>query len=69
MSHYYVSKFPKANGDHEVHTDTCISLPRLEDRLALGVHETSQMAVEYARLNFRQAAGCSQCCPNSHSAT
>lgn len=64
MSHYYVSKFPKASGDHEVHTDACISLPRPENRLALGVHETSQHAVQYARLNFRQAVSCHQCCSN-----
>ena len=69
MSHYYVSKLPKANGDYEVHADTCISLPRLEERLALGYHETGQKAVEYARLNFRQAAGCTQCCLNAQSGT
>ncbi len=62
MAHYYVSKLPKANGDHEVHASTCISLPRAEDRLALGYHESSRKAVEYAVLNFRQAAGCKSCC-------
>jgi hypothetical protein len=64
MAHYYVSKLPKANGDYEVHTSICILLPRSEERLALGYHDTYSQAVEYARLNFRQANGCSKCCLN-----
>jgi hypothetical protein len=64
MAHYYVSKLSKANGDCEVHTSICILLPRSDERLALGYHETSRQAVEYAILNFRQATGCSKCCIN-----
>lgn len=61
MSFYYVNKVAKANGDHEVHKSTCISLPPPEQRLALGYHESSVAAVEYAKLNFRQSNGCSSC--------
>ena len=66
MANYYVSKMPKANGGYEVHTSTCILLPRPEERLVLGYHETCRQAVEYAALNFRQAIGCSKCCLNSN---
>jgi hypothetical protein len=62
MAHYYVSKVPKANGNYEVHTSICIALPRSEERLALGYHENSHEAVEYATLNFRQATCCKKCC-------
>jgi hypothetical protein len=62
VAHYYVSKVPKANGDYEVHTSICIALPRSEERLALGYHENSREAVEYAALNFRQATPCKKCC-------
>jgi hypothetical protein len=66
MAHYYVSTLPKANGDYEVHTSICILLPRSEERLALGYHESNRHAIEYATLNFRKATGCSNCCLNFH---
>lgn len=62
MAHYYVSKVPKATGGYEVHTSMCIALPCSEERLALGYHENSREAVEYATLNFRQAIPCKKCC-------
>lgn len=62
MAHYYVSKIPKATGEHEVHTNICIALPPSGERLALGYHESSREAVQYASLNFRQAVACKRCC-------
>lgn len=62
MTHYYVDKVPKLNGNHEVHASACIALPRSEDRLALGYQQNGRDAVEYARLNYRQAVPCRKCC-------
>lgn len=62
MAHYYVSKCPLKNGDHEIHLSTCLLLPLREERLVLGYHESCKDALDYAKLNYRQVTGCRNCC-------
>lgn len=40
MAQYFVNRNKQANGDHEVHTSSCIYLPAPQNRLDLGYHTT-----------------------------
>lgn len=63
---FYVNTKAQANGDHEVHRETCNRLPNEANRLYLGVFATSQEAVCEAKKYYKQADGCYYCCPESH---
>jgi hypothetical protein len=64
MARYYVNDKPQANGDHEVHRDTCSYLP--SDRTYLGDFSRCQEAVAAAKLRYRSADGCYWCSPDCH---
>ncbi|HEV7227739.1 hypothetical protein [Brevundimonas sp.] len=66
MPSYYANTNPQANGDHEVHTDSCRYLPSPQNRDPLGYHLTCQLAVAEARRRYRRADGCYWCCTACH---
>ena len=62
MTSYYVNKNQQANGDHEVHTDSCRFLPLTQNRVSLGNFTTCAPAVQEAkRLGYSRANGCRTC--------
>ncbi|MCX6799483.1 MAG: hypothetical protein NTW59_05315, partial [Candidatus Diapherotrites archaeon] len=61
MDAYYVNKNAQANGDHEVHTETCTWLPDVENRLFLGNFTSCYPAVAEAKKHFIQSNGCYFC--------
>jgi len=66
MSFYYVNDNAQANGDHEVHTDTCTFLPDPANRTYLGYFATCQEAVIEAKKKHRQSNGCYFCSRPCH---
>lgn len=61
MAQYFVNRNAQANGDHEVHANTCIYLPLPANRLDLGLHLSCASAVAQAKLTYRQSNGCRTC--------
>jgi len=47
--YYYVNKNEQPNGDHEVHTVSCLHLPTTENRLYLGYFGNCADAVREAK--------------------
>ncbi|PAA21317.1 hypothetical protein CJU77_13985 [Pseudomonas fragi] len=66
MTQYFVNSNAQSNGDHEVHTNTCIFLPTLHNRLDLGHHTTCVSAVRQARNTYPQSNGCQTCSSACH---
>lgn len=66
MTQYYVNKRAQDNGDHEVHTSTCIFLPSEQNREALGEHSNCHDAVAKAKRSYRTANGCKTCSTACH---
>lgn len=66
MQNYYVNKSAQANGDHEVHTESCLWLPRPENREFLGFFTSCSEAVRKAREYYSQVDGCKYCCEACH---
>ncbi len=67
MAKYYVNSQEQANGDHEVHIETCIRLPKPEHRVTLGEHYNCQSAVTLAKkFYYPKSDGCYYCCPDCH---
>ena len=66
MTKYYVNKNPQANGDHEVHKESCPVLPDEENRRYLGDFATCHEAVREARKIYPTADGCRICSPECH---
>jgi hypothetical protein len=66
MAQYFVNRNAQTNGDHEVHTSTCIYLPALHNRLDLGYHTTCVTAVRQARNTYQQSNGCRACSSVCH---
>jgi len=64
---YYVSLIQQANGDQEVHCETCRALPKPEHRVLLGEFYACQDAVRAARKIYLTADGCKICSPTCHS--
>ena len=64
--HYYVNRAPQPNGDHEVHTIECASLPNEINRLYLGEFGNCDGAVEAARRHVPQVTGCAHCSEPCH---
>ncbi|WNM19128.1 hypothetical protein [Flavobacterium capsici] len=63
---YYVNKNAQSNGDHEVHKETCIYLPRLENRKYLGDFTNCRDAVKEAKKTYPTANGCKTCSNECH---
>jgi hypothetical protein len=66
MDNYYVNKKAQSNGDHEVHTGSCIYLPALENRLYIGYFESCANAVREAKKIYSQSNGCYYCSRACH---
>ncbi|MEI7628939.1 MAG: hypothetical protein WCJ80_11905 [Bacteroidota bacterium] len=62
MELYYVNTKAQSNGDHEVHTGSCVYLPSTENRLYVGYFSTCAEAVREAKKTYTQADGCYYCC-------
>jgi hypothetical protein len=61
MPNYYVNKNAQANGDHEVHTESCAYLPAVTNRIYLGYFSNCAEAVREARKYYSQVNGCYYC--------
>lgn len=66
MAQYFVNHNAQHNGDHEVHTSTCIFLPALQNRLDLGQHSSCVTAVRQARNTYPKSNGCRTCSSVCH---
>lgn len=66
MEHYYVNKIAQANGDHEIHTDSCSHKPDTVNALYLGVFENCANAVKEAKKYYSKSNGCYYCCKACH---
>ncbi|OEJ67547.1 hypothetical protein BEN30_08925 [Magnetovibrio blakemorei] len=64
MACYIVNRNAQDNGQHEVHTETCTTLPDLDNRIPLGSHTSCHGAVAKAKTIFPTADGCANCCPD-----
>lgn len=63
---FYLNKQAQKNGEHEVHTSTCIFLPSLENRIDLGEHTKCSAALEMASNFYDYTNGCKFCCSKCH---
>lgn len=63
---YYVNKNAQDNGDHEVHTQSCSWLPKVENRLYLGEFDNCTEAVKKAKNHYEQVNGCYYCSKTCH---
>lgn len=66
MQLYYVNKRAQTNGDHEVHSDSCIYLSQIKDKEFLGIFENCVGAVAKAKLSYSRANGCAYCSGACH---
>lgn len=63
---YYVNQNAQANGDHEVHTDSCSYLPLPHNRTYLGTFTSCAPAVSEAKRHYPRSNGCYWCCRACH---
>lgn len=61
---YYVNNKAQANGDHEVHKESCQYLP--SDRSYLGNYTTCAEAVREAKKIYSKSNGCYYCSQECH---
>ena len=66
MERFYVNNNAQVNGDHEVHRDGCVWLPKIVSKKDLGYHTSCMNAVNEAKKTYRQSNGCATCCPFCH---
>lgn len=66
MKRYYVNKNRQPNGDHEVHHDNCLYLPKEENRIYLGTFSSCHAAVLEAKTHYSQSNGCKYCSIECH---
>ncbi len=63
---YYLSKKKEFSEEHEIHTASCIFLPKPENRIDLGEHETCPQALRVAKTYFKHINGCFFCSGPCH---
>jgi len=64
---YYVNEDAQSNGDHEVHTETCMYLPSPKNRKYLGEFNSCAAAVTEAKKSYPKTAnGCKTCSRACH---
>jgi hypothetical protein len=63
---YYVNRNAQANGDHEVHQQTCTQGPAVENRQFLGDFASCGPAVREAKRTYPTANGCFYCSTACH---
>lgn len=66
MEHYYVNKNAQPTGEHEVHTDKCIKLPEIYNRIDLGYFISCEDAKKEAKKHYSNVDGCYYCCSKCH---
>ncbi|WP_125719972.1 hypothetical protein [Flavobacterium ustbae] len=66
MKTYYVNQNAQPNGDHEVHTESCIYLPSFLNRKYLGIFSNCKDAVAEAKKTYSKSNGCKTCCNECH---
>lgn len=70
MPIFVLDRKQQLNGDHEVHNKTtrCSHMPIVISQIDLGLHPTSQEAVNEAKKEYPMwmINGCKYCCPDSH---
>lgn len=66
MMKYYLNKNAQANWDHEVHTENCVWLPSVENRIYLWVFMSCYQALCEAKKIYANVDGCAHCCPACH---
>lgn len=66
MKKYYVNKNAQHNGDHEVHADDCIYLPKAENITYLGEFSSCIGAVVTAKNIYSTTNGCKTCSDLCH---
>lgn len=66
MPKYYVNKNAQSNGDHEVHKEGCSYLPKVENRIYLGIFSNCKGAVKEAKKYYAQVDGCKHCSSECH---
>ncbi|TMX38793.1 hypothetical protein DA100_08925 [Vibrio sp. Hep-1b-8] len=71
MNHKYIlTKQSQYAGEHEIHNATtgCTYMPRVENLIKLGLHSSSQSALEHAKNTFPELKinGCYYCCHACH---
>jgi hypothetical protein len=64
MTTYYVNNNAQLNGDHEVHTASCMYLPI--NKLYLGEFSNCADAVSKAKLTYWKSNGCFTCSRPCH---
>jgi hypothetical protein len=63
---FYVNKEEQRNGEHEVHTGTCVLLPQETNRIDLDEHYSCASAMAKAKEHFNKVNGCFYCCVLCH---
>ena len=66
MTFYYVNKNAQIDGTHEVHSQDCIYLPDVNNRIYLGYFNNGKEAVKEARNYYYNVDGCYFCCREAH---
>jgi len=66
MKKYYVNKNSQSNGDHEVHDESCIYIPLVDNRKYLGIFSSCKDAVTEAKKTYRKSNGCATCSKSCH---
>lgn len=63
--YYFVNNRIDDNGDHEVHTEDCRYLPKL-DRTLVGYFDNCEAAVKAAQKLYLNSNGCYWCSRSCH---
>ena len=66
MNNYYVNKNCQKGGEHEVHKQSCLYLPKPENRIYLGVFNNCRDAIKEAKKHYSNIDGCFYCCKECH---
>lgn len=67
MPEYIVNDKAQSNGDHEVHTTSCVYYPEIRSYTNLGWHVNCRSAVTAAKEIYSSSDGCAFCSPECHS--
>ena len=66
MAKYYVNDNAQDNGDHEVHKNGCVWLPKIVSKTYLGEFSNCHDAVKAAKKIYPTSDGCATCSPACH---
>lgn len=66
---FYINKKPQQNGEHELHTGTCVFLPHETRRIDIGEYFCCNTAVEVSKNYFKKVNSCYFCLRLYHERT